>query len=174
MFKTFLKIFFQSLYSQVEAINTPSFAKSKLWVFPYMASNISGNNGLSNLFRFAVLISFIAEKPRSQHALSSGNVKANWKTGTIFSYPPVTSANFSLASMFWYSAEFPSEVMSEQYCMVAFFTSNFGKNFRRAVSFFSASSRLVSLCVKSKFSINPVNQQFEFSLTLRLLECTCA
>ena len=79
MFKKFLKIFFQSLYSQVEAINTPSFAKSKLWVFPYMASSISGNKGLSNLFRFAVFISFIAENPRSQHALSRSNVKANEK-----------------------------------------------------------------------------------------------
>ena len=152
MFKTFLKIFFQSLYSQVEAIDTPSFAKSKLWwVFPYMASNISGNKGLSNLFRFAVFISFIAEKPRSQHALPSGNVKANWKTGTIFSYPPVRSANFSLASMLWYCAEFASDVISAQYCMVAFVTFNFGKNFRRAVNFFFASARLVSLCVKSKF-----------------------
>jgi len=39
MSKRFLKILFQSLYTQVEAISTPKFAKSKLWVFPYMASS---------------------------------------------------------------------------------------------------------------------------------------
>ena len=118
-----------------------------------MASSISGNKGFSNLFRFDVFISFIAENPRSQHALSSDNVKANWKTGTIFSYPPIRSANFSLASMLWYCAEFASDVISAQYCMVAFVTFNFGKNFRRAVNFFCASARLVSLRVKSKFRV---------------------
>ena len=133
--------------SEVVAIDTPSFAKSNSWVFPYIASSINANKGLSNLFRFAVLISFIAEKPRSQHALSSGNVKANWNTGVISSYPPVRRANLSLDSILWYLSLFESDVISAKYCKVAVATSSFGKNAKYTVKKFV--EILIRMCTES-------------------------
>ena len=51
--------------------------------------------------------------------------------------------------MLWYCAEFASEVISAQNCMVAFVTFSSGKNLRRAVNFLFCS--ISEFWVKSKF-----------------------
>ena len=76
-------------------------------------------------------------------------VTGNWHN-TIVS----TSAKsiFSFAPILWYCAESPSDIIGVEYCIAAFVTYGFCKNFRRAVNLFCASALQVSLWAKQKFS----------------------